>query len=160
MRMVFPNNMTGRFLDDLASEMNTFVESVLGDEAKATGTTTGAAFKPRMDVHETETAVVLSLDLPGVDPDTVSIEVVDDQLLVQGERVRQAVDESATHHRVERSFGAFSRGIALAPTIDRDAIVADYQHGVLTITLPKAVEDKKSRRIVISQTGNSQTGNS
>ena len=63
MRMVFPTNMTGRFLDDLAAEMNTFVETMLGEDS---GSECATKFAPRMDVDETETTYELSWDLPGV----------------------------------------------------------------------------------------------
>ncbi|QDT13132.1 Hsp20/alpha crystallin family protein [Planctomycetes bacterium K23_9] len=146
MRMVFPTNMTGRFLDDLASEMNTFVESVLGDETKDSP----AGYAPRMDVVETETSFVAYLDLPGVAPDDVSIDMENDQVVVMGERVGKSEGEGTVHHRTERAHGTFRRAIALPKTVDKDAITADYEHGVLTIAMPKLVEEKKSRRIVIS----------
>ena len=148
MRMVFPTNMTGRFLDDLANEMNTIVETVLGDESQQPK----AAFAPRMDFDETETAFVAYLDLPGVDPSVVSIEMEDDQVIISGERVKPATDAGTRHQRVERSFGNFRRVIALPKSVNKDAITADYQHGVLAITMPKLVEEKRSRRIVISGT--------
>lgn len=153
MRMVFPANMTGRFLDDLASEMNTFVESVLGDDAKVAP----SAFAPRMDFVETETAFVASIDLPGVPQDAVAIDMEDDQLIIAGQRIADRFDGDVKTHRAERSMGVFRRSFALPTTVDKDAISADYENGVLKITMPKLVEEKKSRRIVISQSA-SQPG--
>ena len=108
MRMVFPTNMTGRFLDDLASEMNTIVETVLGDEPHENK----AGFAPRMDFDETQDAFVAYIDLPGVDPAGVSIEMEDDQVIVSGERAKVVSDDDVKHHRVERSSGNFRRVIA------------------------------------------------
>ena len=89
MRMVFPTNMSGRFFDDLAAEMNSFVENVLGEEAKTEstcGTSGGCAFAPRMDVVESGTAFELSLELPGVNPDAVEIEMEDEHIVIHGKR--------------------------------------------------------------------------
>jgi HSP20 family protein len=150
--MVFPTNMTGRFLDDLANEMNTIVETVLGDEPQQPK----AGFTPRMDFDETTKAFVAYVDLPGVDPAGVSIEMEDDQVIISGERVKERVKvadgDDVQHHRVERSCGSFRRVIALPKSVNKDAITADYQHGVLAITMPKVVEEKRSRRIVITGT--------
>lgn len=146
MRMVFPTNMTGRFLDDLASEMNTFVESVLGEETQAPST----AYTPRMDVVETDDAFFAHVDLPGVAPEDVSIDMEDDQVIIHGQRTETSSD-ATKRHRSERSFGNFRRAIALPKNVDKDTITADYEHGVLSIAMPKTVEEKKSRRIVISQ---------
>ena len=146
MRMVFPTNMTGRFLDDLATEMNTFVESILGDET----TQSSMGFAPRMDVEETDDRYFLSFDLPGVDFADVQIDVEDDQLLVHGKRVGRT-DESVKRHRSERAFGEFRRVVKMPEMVDIDAVSADFDNGVLTVTLPKLPEKKTSRRIVISK---------
>ena len=150
MRVVFPNHMSGRFLDDLASEMNTFVETIFGED----GTKCPAAskaFTPRMDVDETETGYTITMDLPGVNPADVNIDMEDEQLVIQGARERGESVEGTEHRRVERAFGEFHRVVKLSKLVDKEAITANYDNGVLTIVMPKLVETKTSRRIVISQ---------
>ena len=150
MRVVFPNQMSGRFLDDLASEMNTFVETIFGEDG-AKCPAAAKAFTPRMDVDETETDYTITMDLPGVNPDEVNIDMEEDQLVIQGTRQRGKTVEGTEHRRVERTFGEFHRSIKLSKVIDKEAITANYDHGVLTIVMPKLVETKTSRKIVISQ---------
>lgn len=149
MRMVFPNKMTGQFFDDLASEMNSFVESMLGEDGK-TATSNSVAFTPRMDIDETETHFLLSMDLPGVHMDDVSIDMEDDQMVIQGHRPRSVVGD-IQHRRAERVFGDFRRTVKMPKLVDKEAITAAFADGVLTVTLPKMVEQKSSRKIQISK---------
>ncbi len=156
MRMVFPTNMTGRFLDDLASEMNTFVESVISDDSRSSA----LAYAPRMDVIQTENSFVAYLDLPGVAPDQVSIDMQEDQVIVSGDRSPVQLDENSRSHRAECPTGAFRRAIMLPKNVDKDAIDADYEHGVLRITMPKQADENKSRRIVVSPRNAKETQDS
>ena len=147
MRMVFPTNMTGRFLDDLAAEMNTFVETVLGEDGEGKAT---SGFAPRMDVDESETGYEVSMDLPGVLLDDVNIDVEDDHIVVHGTRNRKESVEGTERRRVERTFGEFRRVISLPKLINKDGITANFENGVLSIVMPKVVEEKTSRRVVIN----------
>ena len=150
MRVVFPNHMSGRFLDDLATEMNTFVESIFGEDgAKCPAATNG--FTPRMDVDESEDAYFITLDMPGVNPDGVHIEMEDDKVVIHGARQRPESSETTEQRRGERTFGEFRRELKLPLLVDKDAITANYDNGVLSIVMPKKVETKTSRRIVISK---------
>ncbi|NNE01120.1 MAG: Hsp20/alpha crystallin family protein [Pirellulaceae bacterium] len=152
MRMIFPNPMSGQFLDDLATEMNSFVENIFGDENKAPA----GGFVPRMDVVETNSGYKLCLDLPGVNPDDVQIEMENDHVVIHGDRVRNDAADDETHRRVERAFGQFRRIVRLPKLIDKDAITADYDNGVLTIVMPKKVEASTSRRIKVSHGSSGQ----
>ena len=149
MRMVFPHNvMSGRLLDDLASEMNTFVETLFGEDA-ATG------YSPRMDVIESDTAFELELDLPGVKPSDVNIDIEEDHVMVHGKRVQKETPEGVERQRSERSFGDFKRTVKLPKMIDKDSITANFEDGVLSIVMPKMAEKKTSRRVEISYGGKS-----
>ncbi len=145
MRMVLPARSTGRFINELTSDMNAIVESLFGDETGG-GSARETGFTPRMDVDETETAFHLSFDLPGVDPDEIEIKLDEQSLTIQGHRKQTAVEsDNGKYRRVERTFGEYRRTIQLPKTVDKDAIEADYTDGVLTVVVPKAspVEARK-----------------
>jgi HSP20 family protein len=105
-------------------------------------------FNPACDVEETENAYLLSFDLPGVSKENVKIEVVDNQLLVAGERKSEKKENSA-RHIVERHHGAFQRAFALPASVDTAKIEASFRDGVLNVTIPKP-EAAKPRQIAIS----------
>lgn len=143
MRMVFPT-ATGRLINDLATDMNTFVESVLGEE----GSGKAPNYSPLMDIEETSEGYEFAFDLPGVKPDDIHVDLEEDRLTIHGTRFNAKEEK----RRIERTFGEFRRVLRLPETVDKDRIGADYEHGVLTVTLPKAAK-KGATRIVVSQAG-------
>ncbi len=145
MRMVFPHS-TGRLINDLATDMNTLVESFFNEECSDQS----VRFAPRMDIEETDTGYEFALDLPGVKPEDVNVDIEDNRLTIHGVRRDTKEDTEGGKRRVERVFGEFRRAVELPKTVDRDGIVANYEHGVLTILLPKAAK-AGSRRIEINQ---------
>lgn len=147
MRMVIPETRLNRALNGWANEVNTLFDSLLGS-ATESGIRPSGDFTPRMDIYEADEKYVLSLDLPGVKSDDVQIELEDNNLVIHG--TRQGVQESQgeRYHRVERVFGEFRRSVQLPRGVDREQIAADYQDGVLSVTLPKT-RDKATRKIQI-----------
>lgn len=143
MRMVFPP-ATGRLINDLATDMNTFVESILGEDGDKT-----TRFGPLMDIEETEHQYEFAFDLPGVKPEDIHVDVEENTLTIHGERHLPKEENAEAKRRFERTFGEFRRVLRLPKTVDKDKIVADYEHGVLTITLPKA-EKKGAKRVPVS----------
>lgn len=106
------------------------------------------AFRPLADVAVSESDVVLTLDLPGLTPDDVAIDVQDGQLTVRGERKRPSVEEGTSYAYVQRPFGAFEHRIGLPKGVDPAAITASMKDGVLSLIVPKP-ERLKPRRIEI-----------
>ncbi|MCA9217880.1 MAG: Hsp20/alpha crystallin family protein [Planctomycetales bacterium] len=104
-----------------------------------------AEFSPRVNVVETEAGFEVTADLPGINADDVSVELHDGQLLITGKRVKESEEEGRTYHRVERAVGEFRRVIAINVPIDEDKIKADYEDGVLKVTLPKSAEVRPKR---------------
>lgn len=96
-----------------------------------------SVWKPAFDVHETEDAIVLSVDLPGVDPAEVEIEVVDGVLTISGERHAKSSKTDANVQRIERFHGRFARSVYLPEGVDQAAIRASHENGVLEVTVPK-----------------------
>ena len=111
-------------------------------------------FVPPVDVWETETEVVIELDVPGVKGEDLSAEVVEGQLIVTGERA--APEGAVRRYRSERWQGRFVRSFGVPTGIDGDRISADYTDGVLRLTLPKP-EEAKPKRITITGKGAPQT---
>lgn len=107
-----------------------------------------AAFLPMADLAVSESDLVLTLDLPGVTPDDVAIEVENNQLVVRGERTRAPVEEGSSYVYVQRPFGAFEHRIGLPKGVDPAAITASMENGVLSLIVPKP-ERLKPRRIEI-----------
>jgi HSP20 family protein len=92
---------------------------------------------PPVDILETADAVLVRLELPGIDPAAVDIQLAGDTLTVRGERVQPQID-GARYVRTERAYGPFQRAFAVILPIDQDGVRAAYREGILEITLPKA----------------------
>jgi HSP20 family protein len=103
------------------------------------------AFRPAMDVIEHEDGVSIRLDLPGMTPDDVNVEVEGDLLTISGEMGHTAEQEGERYHRRERYSGGFKRSLRLADTLDAANINATFTNGVLTLELPKRPESQPKR---------------
>lgn len=110
---------------------------------------TAGAWAPALDVAEDGEQFTLFVDLPGVDPDSVDITLEENVLTFSGERAWHEDRSQDDFRRVERRFGAFHRAVRLPDRVDGERVTASYEHGVLTVVVPKA-EDAKPRRIAIT----------
>jgi HSP20 family protein len=97
---------------------------------------------PACDIYEDEEAVSLRFELAGVDPKDVDVRFENGVLTVKGERKLEQEEKRENYHRVERSYGTFTRSFSLPGSLDAEKIKAETKHGVLTITLPKKPEAK------------------
>ncbi|HVA00263.1 MAG TPA: Hsp20/alpha crystallin family protein [Terriglobia bacterium] len=100
------------------------------------------AWMPPVDIYETDDSLVLKAELPGINPDDVEVRVEDNTLYLKGERKFQKDVKEENLHRVERSYGMFSRSFVLPNSIDSDKVQAAYKDGILTLTMPKREEAK------------------
>jgi HSP20 family protein len=134
--------------DDLLRETDNLLQgsfnnlSLLGNWADA------VRQAPAVDVVETDKEIQVKMDLPGHDAKTLQVKLEGDMLTVQSERKQESKDERQGYLRAERSYGMFSRSIALPNTVDVQRAEAKYEQGVLTVTLPKR-EDVKPKTIEI-----------
>lgn len=101
-----------------------------------------------LDISETSDAFVVKASLPGIKPEDVDITVHGDVLTIRGECKGESEKRDEHWHLRERRFGAFQRSISLPTSVSPDKAQADYEHGVLTLTLPKS-ESAKPRQIKI-----------
>ena len=109
----------------------------------------GGSWAPAVDIYEQEGNIVMKAELPGVDPKAVDIRLENNTLTLRGERKLDTQVNQDSYHRVERSYGAFSRSFTLPAVVDQGSIKAEYRDGVLKLTLPKR-EEAKPRQIQIN----------
>lgn len=107
-----------------------------------------AAWMPAVDVFETRDGLRIIAELPGVAPDQVKVSVEQGILTLRGEKQQHSEEQAEAVHRYERSYGAFQRSFQLPSSVDADRIDAKMEHGVLTISLPKA-EKAKAKEIAV-----------
>jgi len=132
-------------LATLREEMEDLFEPMLGEGGDGWGT---RMLAPPIDLSETDATVQARLDLPGVDPKEIDIQVSGNQLTIAGERKEEKEEKGELYHRIERRCGRFSRSISLPCSVNEDKIDATYRDGVLSITLPKT-EAAKSKKIEV-----------
>ena len=129
--------------------LNSMLEDAFGGwPVGAEQGTVTSAWLPPVDVLEDKDGVRLTAELPGVRQDDVQISLEHNVLTIRGEKKAEVEAQSDRVRRVERQYGAFERSFALPSTVDADRIEARFEHGVLTVTLPKA-EKAKPRQIEI-----------
>ena len=115
-------------------------------------TPTNRTWLPPVDIVETEEAFLATADLPGLTKDDIDISLENNLLTVSGERRYEKATEGEDEgkfRRVERAYGSFRRSFNLPTGVDVQKVEAKFEHGVLTLTLPKA-EVAKSRKIAIA----------
>ncbi|MDX2269378.1 MAG: Hsp20/alpha crystallin family protein [Bryobacter sp.] len=103
---------------------------------------------PAVDIVETENELIIKADLPAVKLENIDVRVEDGTLTLKGERSFEKTENEKGYHRIERSFGSFSRSFTLPDSLDPEKVKASFQDGVLTITLPKK-EIAKPRQIKV-----------
>lgn len=132
------DRMFDRFMDEAYGEMPTLWER-------------GNGYSLAVDVAEKENEYVVKASVPGINPEEIEITLNDNVLTIKGETKEEKEHEAGNYHLRERRFGSFMRRIALPSNIDADKIEATNEHGVLTLTLPKA-EAAKPKRIEVKKT--------
>ncbi len=108
-----------------------------------------SAWAPAVDIYETEQELVVKADLPDVDPKDLDIRVENNLLTIRGERKFEKKVNEENYLRVERSYGSFARSVTLANAVHSDAIKAEYENGVLTLSIPKR-EEAKPKQIKVN----------
>ena len=104
---------------------------------------------PPVDIQETEEGYRLQAELPGLTKEDIDITLENNVLRLSGERKFERDVKKESFHRVERTYGTFSRAFALPQQVNSEGVQAGFENGVLTILVPKA-EQAKPRKISIS----------
>jgi len=144
-----------RDLRTLQEEVNRLFSTNLsrsfGDEGIGRG-----AWAPSVDIYENKDQNVLEAELPGMKQEDFDLSIEKSVITLRGERKFEKTDETDNYHRVQRSYGSFTRSFTLPQTVSAEGAVAEYSNGVLRVTLPKR-EETKARRIEVKGT---ETGSS
>jgi HSP20 family protein len=137
-----------RDLRTLQEEVNrlfsTNLTRAFGDEGIGRG-----AWAPSVDIYENKDQIVLEAELPGMKQEDFDLSIENNVITLRGERRFEKTDETDNYHRVERSYGAFTRSFTLPQTVSAEGANAEYNNGVLRVVLPKR-EETKARRIQVS----------
>ena len=128
-----------REIDTLQRQMNRIFEDTLAPVADLGSMN---SFAPAVEMSETEEAIQLKLELPGLNPDDVNIEVTDRAVSISGERKSETTTEDNGSTRSEFYYGSFRRVIPLSARVQNTDTKADYKNGILHLTLPKAPEER------------------
>jgi HSP20 family protein len=146
-----------REVDVLQSDMNRLFDAFFQGRggSRASGSTM-QRWIPPMDLTEAEGEYVIRADLPGLSREDIEIQVKDDVLAISGERKSERHDNGEGFHRVERSFGRFSRSLDLPAGVDAAAVTAEFEDGVLEIRVPKPEEHQPTRVQIGSRNGHGE----
>ena len=106
-------------------------------------------WSPAVDIFETEAEIIVKAELPGMERKDISLHLENNVLSLRGERKFEKETKDENYHRIERSYGAFSRSFAIPATVDEEKIRAEYKDGVLNIVLPKK-EQARPKQIKIA----------
>ena len=106
------------------------------------------ALSPAVDLAEDEKGYTVTVELPGVKKEDVTVELQDDVLTIHGEKKSEREEKKGKSHWTERSYGSFSRSFSLPPTALAEGLKANFADGVLKVEIPKR-EQAKSRQIAI-----------
>jgi len=146
MRTMNPLELPFRGVTTLQDQVNRVIGGLVGRTGEESNLTPWA---PAVDIYETEHELVVKADLPDVNPQDLDIHVENNILTIRGERKFENKVKEENYLRMERSYGSFSRTFSLANSVNSEAIKADYQNGVLTLSVPKR-EEAKPKQIKVN----------
>lgn len=97
-------------------------------------------WNPPLDLSETNEMIVVRLEVPGIDPKDIQVQLKGQVLTVRGEKIREQEKKDESYFRAEREYGSFIRTLQLPTSVREDKVNATFKHGLLTITLTKVAE--------------------
>ncbi|MDJ0735691.1 MAG: Hsp20/alpha crystallin family protein [Nostocaceae cyanobacterium] len=133
-------------LDTLRKQMNRLFDEWIHGEPRGSLVPKIFAWEPAIELQETDTDIILKAEVPGIEPQDLDIEVTPDAVSIAGEHKEEQRTEEKGLFRSEFHYGKFHRIVPLPVSIENEQVTADFQHGVLTLTLPKV---QMARRNVV-----------
>jgi HSP20 family protein len=130
-----------RELNTLQDRMNRLFRDSFNADTQEQSLATGA-FAPAVDVYEDEHNITLKIEVPGIDEKDIDVRIENNTLTVHGERKFEKEEKEENFRRVERQYGSFTRSFTLPTTVDAEKVSANYDKGILKITLAKKAEAK------------------
>lgn len=128
-----------REIDTLQRQLNRLFDRMLPTDG---GERVGFNFVPAAELEETEAALHLRLEIPGIDPKDINVEVTSESVSITGERKSETITEREGYTRSEFRYGRFQRIIPLPATVQNEQVQAEYKDGILRLTLPKAEPER------------------
>ena len=138
-----------RDLLSLQDRMNRMFDESYRGRSASDDWALGGSWAPAVDIYEHEGNIVLTAELPGVDPKDVDVRVENNVLTLRGERKWSEDVQRESYHRVERAYGSFTRSFTLPNVVDTEKIKADFKDGMLKLVLPQR-EEAKPKQISIN----------
>lgn len=132
---------------NIINQMNELLGSSLRNTDNSNMAT--SRWAPAVDIHEEKDKYVIEADLPGIKPDDIEVSITNGTLSIKGERKEENKVDGQSYSRIERIYGNFHRQFTLPDVADSENIKADYENGVLILSIPKK-EAAKPKRITIS----------
>ncbi len=130
-------------------EFDDFVERFFGEEPLSTHGIFGRAFSPVVDIVENDNDIIVRAEIPGMEQKDLDVNLAGDVLTIKGEKKAEHEERGDNFHRIERSYGSFSRSFSLPCEVQADKVEASYKSGVLTLKLPKS-EGCKQKAVKIT----------
>ncbi len=103
-------------------------------------------FSPKVDVNESNKAIEITAEVPGMDEKDVNVTLKDDTLTIEGEKKQEKEEKEKDYYHLERSYGSFQRSLRIPCEIESYKVDASFKKGVLKVTLPKSAEAQKNVR--------------
>lgn len=138
----------GTGLSHLSDRMQHLLNETLGGLDSQYRDSAAASWVPAVDVFEEADNIRITAEIPGVRPEDIKISVEGNLLTIHGTKQQEAEEKTERVHRYERTYGVFERSFTLPASVEQKDIKANYDNGVLTITLPKS-ERAKPRQIEV-----------
>ncbi len=139
-----------REIDSMQREMNRLFDQLTTlPQQGSLSQTLGGRFVPSAELEETHETVLLKLEVPGLKPEDLDVEVTADSVSIRGERRSETKTEDNGYSRTEFHYGKFHRVIPLPTPVKNTEVTAHYQDGILSLTLPKT-EDERNKVIKVA----------
>jgi HSP20 family protein len=154
----------GEFPGDPLAQLHADIDRLFGqmfravgwpgtDMSRLFGDTALAPLKPHVDIAATDREYVITAEVPGLEASDLQLELLDDTLLIRGEKRQEWEKQNAGVYRMERRYGAFERILSLPGDADPDRLEAKLKHGVLTVTMPRKPSAKAASRLIEVKAG-------
>ena len=134
-------------MDQMRRRMEKMFDQFLGQRLQGLPS---MGMMPSVEMYETDKDLILNVELPGIDPKNVTVEISEDSIFLSGETKQESEIQEDTYYHSERMFGEFKRTIPLPNRIKDQEAKATFKNGLLTIRAPLAVQQKRSRPHKIS----------
>ncbi len=130
-----------RDLATMQNRINRFVRESYNPEGPEEALTT-TSFAPPVDIYEDEHTIAVKMEVPGIDEKDIDVRIENTTLTVHGERKIEKEEKEENFRRIERQYGSFTRSFTLPSSVDMGQVSANYDKGVLKISLAKKAEAK------------------